>query len=63
MDPDAFFADRGYRLTTEEADGHWWAHLVDAETGVMVLSRYGRGATESGARERAVRRWIVEQAT
>ena len=63
MDPDAFFATRGYRLAAGEADGFWWVHLIDAETGETVWSRYGRGDTEPAARERAMRRWIVEQAT
>lgn len=61
--PDDFFAERGYRLETEESDGFWWAHLVVADTGSVLVSRYGRGETESGARARAMRRWIVEQAT
>lgn len=63
MDPDDFFAERGYRLETEEANGFWWAHLVVVDTGAVHASRYGRGDTEPAARQRAMRRWMVEQAT
>lgn len=62
MTPDDFFAERGYRLETEEADGWWWAHLIGSETGEVAWSRYGRSTTEPGARQRAMRRWVVEQA-
>ena len=63
MDADEFFAARGYRLETEEGDGFWWAHLVDAESAAIVWSRYGRADSEPAARHRAMRRWMVEQAT
>ena len=63
MNADDFFTQRGYRLETEEVDGFWWAHLIVSETGEVVWPRYGRGETEPGARERAMKRWVVEQAT
>lgn len=63
MEADVFFNERGYRLETEEADGYWWAHLIATGGDELVWSRYGRGGTEPEARERAMRRWITEQAT
>ena len=63
IDPDEFFAARGYHLVTEEEDGYWWAHLVVDETGQVLVRRYGRAGTEADARVRAMQRWVTEQAT
>jgi hypothetical protein len=55
LDPDGFFAERGFRLATYEADGEWWVDLI------ALTRRYGRGSSERKAKERAVRRWMSEQ--
>lgn len=55
LDPDSFFADRGFHLSSYEADGEWWTDLSSQ------VRRYGRGPTEVEAKQRAVRRWMAEE--
>lgn len=59
-DPDSYFAERGYELACHEGDSHVWADLCRVGGGA-IARRYGRGDSVESAKERALRRWIVEQ--
>jgi hypothetical protein len=74
IDPDAYFAERGYALRVEERnlDGQLplpapsrgsthWADLVSRDDGREVAKSYGSGVTQEEAKLSALRRWQVEQ--
>jgi hypothetical protein len=58
-----WFRSRGFRLSSHEADGGWWASLTGINNPDSVVQRYGRGASAGAAARRARERWIVEQVT
>ena len=46
--------DLGYVLNVAaDADGVWWATLTAVDNPEFIVHRYGRGATQSNAAERA----------
>lgn len=60
--PVDWFRDLGYDLNVaSDADGVWWATLTAIDHPDFVVHRYGRGATQCDAAERARHRWRVEQ--
>ena len=63
-DPDTYFGERGYVLRVEQRSrdgGTHWADVVSLETGEVIAASSGVGMTEAEAKERALRRWRVEQ--
>jgi uncharacterized protein (DUF111 family) len=74
VDPDSYFAERGYALRVEERNldnelpttaatrgSTHWADLVSAEDGRTIRRAYGAGKSDQEARIRALRRWWVEE--
>ena len=62
MNPNEFFAHRGWSVESEpDAEGVWWATLVSVENPTFRVERYGRGEDAASAAERAMRRWQVGQ--
>lgn len=58
----AWFAKKGLRLIfSSDADGVFWADLVQLEAGQTVWPRYGRGISEADAAVRAGVRYMQEQ--
>lgn len=71
--PDAYFAERGFKLVVAERDldaelppdapshgSTHWADLVRIETG-KVARAYGAGHAVESAKRSALERWLVEQ--
>lgn len=59
---DRWFAERGFGLRTWRDDsGEFWADLLRGGSDEVVGPRYGRGADEHKAKQRARERFLTEQ--
>jgi len=74
MDPDTYFAKRGFVLRVAERNldsdlprtaatrgSTHWADLISARSGEVVSRSYGAGKSVNEAKLRALKRWIVEE--
>jgi hypothetical protein len=74
IDPDAYFAERGFVLRVAERNldsdlpemaatrgSTHWADLVSAGSREVTSRSYGAGNSTSEAKQRALERWIAEQ--